>query len=60
MIGAMRSAPVAPIEEVLEGRNITHREVTVPGCEGFGITLSIFAREGHESGPGSTTLTAAE
>jgi len=53
MIEAMRSAPVtAPIEEVLEGRNISHREVTIPGYKGFGITVSIFARNGHESGPG--------
>ena len=53
MIEAMRSAPVtAPIEEVLEGRNISHREVTIPGYEGFGVTVSIFARNGHESGPG--------
>jgi acetyl esterase/lipase len=53
MIGAMRSARVtAPVEDVLEGRSITHREVTVPGYGGAGITLSIFAREGHESGPG--------
>ncbi|MDX6332950.1 MAG: hypothetical protein QOG05_290, partial [Streptosporangiaceae bacterium] len=53
MIGALRSARVTPpIGELLEGRNISHREVTIPGYEGFGMTLSIFAREGHESGPG--------
>lgn len=60
MIEAMRAVPVtAPIEELLEGRDISHREVTVPGHEGFGVTLSIFARAGHESGPGFTTPMAA-
>src|ERR1035438_1934982 len=53
MIEAMRATPVtAPIEDVLQGRNITHREVTIPGYQGFGITVSIFARGGHQSGPG--------
>ena len=54
MISAMRAAPVtAPIEEVLEGRNISHREVRIPGYEGADITLSIFARNDHDAaGPG--------
>ena len=54
MIAAMRGVPVtAPIEELLKGRNISHREVTVPGYQDHALTLSIFAREGHTgSGPG--------
>ena len=54
MIAMMRTAPItAPIGELLEGRGITHREVTVPGYEGADITLSIFARDGHDTaGPG--------
>lgn len=54
MIVAMRAEPVtAPIEEVLEGRNISHREVRVPGYEGADITLSVLARNDHAAaGPG--------
>ena len=54
MIAAMRAVPVtAPIEELLKDRNITHREVTVPGYQGFDMTMAIFAREDHHAaGPG--------
>jgi acetyl esterase/lipase len=54
MIAAMRGVPVtAPIEELLKGRNISHREVTVPGYQGYEMAMSVFAREGRAgSGPG--------
>ncbi len=54
MIEIMRAAPItAPVETVLEGRNISHREVTVAGHEGADITLSVFARDDHDAaGPG--------
>jgi hypothetical protein len=31
MITVMRAMPVPPIEELLKGRNINHREMTAPG-----------------------------
>ena len=50
MIEIMRAAPItAPVETVLEGRNISHREVTVAGHEGADITLSVFARDDHDA-----------
>jgi acetyl esterase/lipase len=54
MITAMRAVPItAPIEELLKGRDISHREVTVPGYQGYEMTVSVFASEGHAgSGPG--------
>jgi acetyl esterase/lipase len=54
MIALMRATPVtAPIEDLLEGRKITHREVTVPGYQGYDMTMSIFARDDHDTaGPG--------
>jgi acetyl esterase/lipase len=54
MIEIMRTTPVTePIGQVLERRNISHREVTIPGYEDAGITLSVFAREDHDApGPG--------
>jgi acetyl esterase/lipase len=54
MIAVMRDAPaLAPIEDLLEGRNITHREVTVPGYQGYDMAMSIFARADHRAaGPG--------
>ena len=54
MIEIMRTAPITePVETVLEGRSISHREVTVPGHEGADITLSVFARDGRDAaGPG--------
>ncbi len=54
MIEIMRAAPItAPVETVLAGRNISHREVTIRGHEGADITLSVFARDDHDAaGPG--------
>ena len=51
----MREAGVnLPIEQVLaRDREITHREATVPGYEGAGLTVSIFTTRGHSgAGPG--------
>ena len=61
MIEIMRTAPITePVETVLEGRSISHREVTVPGHEGADITLSVFARDDHDAaGPAFITPTAA-
>lgn len=54
MIQAMRAGAVTPpIEELLSGRTITRRDVTVPGYAGFDMALSIFARADHvAAGPG--------
>ncbi|WP_166969251.1 alpha/beta hydrolase [Brevibacterium atlanticum] len=54
MIPIMRGADVtAPIAEVLEGRDVMHREVTIPGYQGADLVASIFTRSDHEaSGPG--------
>ncbi|MDN5546013.1 alpha/beta hydrolase [Brevibacterium aurantiacum] len=54
MIPVMREADVtAPIDEVLSGRKVTHREVTVPGYQGASLVASIFARHDHQAaGPG--------
>jgi acetyl esterase/lipase len=52
MIPAMRSAQAVAVEEILKDRKISHREVTVPGYQGFEMTMSVFAREGHTEGPG--------
>ena len=54
MIELMRAAPISgPIEKLLEGRDVSHREVTVPGYQGDDIVLSIFARDDHRgTGPG--------
>lgn len=56
MIPALRDGGAAlapPIEDLLAGRPITHREVIVAGYEGGEITLSIFARSDHATaGPG--------
>ncbi len=54
MIELMRAAPISgPIEKLLEGRDVSHREVTVPGYHGDDIVLSIFARDDHRgTGPG--------
>jgi acetyl esterase/lipase len=54
MIEAERAGRVvATPEEMIGGRDLTHREVTVPGYEGFELTLSIFARADHVGqGPG--------
>jgi acetyl esterase/lipase len=48
-----RTRPVLTPDEIIAGRDITHREVTVPGYEGSGMTLSIFAPAGQQgAGPG--------
>ena len=54
MIEPMRSVSVTPpIEEVLASRDVTHRELTVPGYEGADLTVSVFARSDHTAaGPG--------
>lgn len=54
MIPLMRESQVtAPIDEVLSGRKVTHREITIPGYQGADLVASIFAREDHVSpGPG--------
>ena len=54
MIPLMRRAGITPpIEEVLRGRDVTHREVTIPGYRGGDLTLSVFARGDHSTaGPG--------
>ena len=54
MITAMRAVSItAPIEELLKGRNISQREMTAPGYQGYEMAMSVFAREDHVgSGPG--------
>lgn len=54
MIELMRAAPMTvPIKQVLDGRDVSHREVTVPGHQGDDIALSVFARNDHDAaGPG--------
>jgi acetyl esterase/lipase len=54
MIPLLRAGNVTPpIEEILTGRAVTHREVTISGHEGAEIVLSIFARADHTGfGPG--------
>ena len=51
MIPAIRQAPLAvPLEQVLEGRPITHEEFTAPGFEGGEIVVSVFRRTDHVAG----------
>ncbi|WP_210604229.1 alpha/beta hydrolase [Brevibacterium oceani] len=51
MIPIMRDADVtAPIAEVLEGRDVLHSEVTIPGYQGADLVASIFTRSDHEAG----------
>ena len=46
----MRATPISEaIDNVLERRDVSHREVTVPGHQGDDITLSIFARRDHDA-----------
>jgi acetyl esterase/lipase len=54
MIPLMRQGTVTPpIEEVLEGHDVTHREITIPGYEAAEIVVSVFARADHTTaGPG--------
>jgi acetyl esterase/lipase len=54
MIKVLRAAPGAlTVDELIDGRPITHREVLVPGYAGHELTLSVFAPAGHAaSGPG--------
>ena len=54
MIPLMRQGTVTPpIDEVLDGHDVTHREMTIPGYEGADIVVSVFARAGHSTaGPG--------
>jgi acetyl esterase/lipase len=51
MIPLLRGAPpVIPIEQLLEGRPITHEELTVPGYEGAELVVSVFRRTDHVAG----------
>lgn len=54
MIPLMRQGNVTPpIEEILVGHEVTHREITIPGHEGADIVVSVFARVDHvAAGPG--------
>jgi acetyl esterase/lipase len=54
MISALRAAPGAlTVDELIDGRPITHREVRVPGYDGHELVLSVFARTDHaDAGPG--------
>jgi acetyl esterase/lipase len=41
------------LTQLLEGREVTHREFSVPGFDGGEVILSVFARRDHEGlGPG--------
>jgi acetyl esterase/lipase len=51
MIPLMRAAPLTvPLEQVLDGRPITHEERTAPGYEGAELVVSIFRRTDHVAG----------
>jgi acetyl esterase/lipase len=54
MIPAMKHASASPpIHELLAGRRVEHREVTVPGFGGAELTASVFAPSGrHGNAPG--------
>jgi len=54
MIELLRAAPITvPIEQVLDGREVSHRELMVPGHQGDDIALSVLARNDHDApGPG--------
>lgn len=50
MIPLLREASVAaPIEEALSGRQVTHREVTIPGYQGADLVASIFVPKDHRA-----------
>ena len=54
MIPLMRQASITPpIEELLAGHDVTHREEVIAGYEGAELIVSIFARADHTgTGPG--------
>ena len=54
MIPILRSTSVTPpLEELIAGHDVSHREVTIAGHEGAEIVLSIFSRTDHTgAGPG--------
>jgi acetyl esterase/lipase len=51
MIPLMRQTPMMlPLEQVLDGRAVTHEEFTVPGYQGAEIIVSVFRRTDHVAG----------
>ncbi|MGV9701602.1 alpha/beta hydrolase [Streptomyces sp. NPDC003483] len=46
LLAQFRQLPSAPVEALLEGRRIDHREITVEGEGGARITLSVFSPSG--------------
>jgi len=55
-IKELRARPTIPLEEILTGRSIVHREETIRGRHGD-LVLSIFQRVDHQpSGPGIFTI----
>ncbi|MEU1532372.1 alpha/beta hydrolase [Streptomyces fagopyri] len=54
VLAQLRRMPSAPVESLLEGRRISHREVTVSGADGARIPLSVFSPSGTPGTPGVT------
>ncbi|MFE5140424.1 alpha/beta hydrolase [Streptomyces fagopyri] len=53
VLAQLRRIPSAPVESLLEGRRIGHREVTVPGVGGARIPLSVFSPSGTPRATGA-------
>jgi acetyl esterase/lipase len=47
MIPVLRVAQAIKVEDVIDGRPVTHREARIRGYQGDEITVSIFARSDH-------------
>ncbi|GAA1281611.1 esterase [Planotetraspora silvatica] len=51
VLAQIRQLPPTPVETLLEGRGVEHREVTVTGPDGAQIPLSIFSSAGADRSP---------
>ena len=49
LLAQIRPFASAPVEPLLEGRAVTHREITIPSPDGTPIPLSIFTPAGGDS-----------
>jgi acetyl esterase/lipase len=54
MVPGMKAVAVSPpVSQLLDGRDVTHRDVTLPGYEGAELLAAVFARSDHrQPGPG--------